>query len=328
MKSLRLIFVVAALCTAVGLMVWVAGQPQFEHPQARLAPEREAEPAADALRLALVPERDIFEQRRRYQALVDYLETKIDPPIRLVTLNTYDRVLSEFDKGRIDAAFVGSMVAALAYDRLNVRVVANPRLPGDVTQYRGVLFVKADSPIQSVEQLRGRQIAGVLATTAGDLYPIHLMHGAGMLDQPDAPRMRWVGTHDEVILEVIEGRVDAGAAKDLRLDAWEAEHGQGLIRRLAISNPVPNNALVVRSDMDDQLVQALRKALVTMHTDDDGRVALAKFGATRFESCSIDQYAAFFHMTEALGSAWDALGIQGPPPKTPSTVNASPGTSP
>lgn len=321
MKSLRLIFVIAALGTGAGLLFWIAGQPQGE--TTRFGAADHQAPAIDpgALRLALVPERDIFEQRRRHQVLADYLSTSIDHPIRLVTLNTYDRVLSEMAERRIDAAFVGSMVAVLAHDRLGTRVLANPRLPGDVTTYRGVLFVKADSPVQSIEQLRGLRLGGVPATTAGDLYPIYMMRQAGLLGQPDAPRMRWVGTHDDVIYEVMQGNVDAGACKNLRLDAWEAEHGPGLIRRLTVGDAVPNNALIVRGDMQAERIDALRSALLNMHQTEAGRITLSKFGALRFEPCDIEQFEAIYRMTNALGAAWSELGIDGPAPK-PLTDNA------
>lgn len=329
MKSVRLVFVIAALGTAIGLIFWIAGQPQGD--RTRLLNGQNHSPAEvdpAALKLALVPERDIFEQRQRYQVLADYLASAIDQPIQLMTLNTYDRVLSEMAQGHIDAAFVGSMVAVLAHDRLRVQVLVNPRLPDDVTTYRGVVFVKADSPIQSVQQLRGLQIAGVPATTAGDLYPIYLMHEKGLLQVADAPKMRWVGTHDDVIYEVIEGNVEAGACKNLRLNAWEAEHGKDKIRRLATGDEVPNNALIVRGDLPSARAHALRSALLKMHETEPGRIALAKFGAKQFEPCGIEQYQPIYRMTQAIGPAWKQLGIDGAPPKPVDVTTPTTGDEP
>jgi ABC-type phosphate/phosphonate transport system substrate-binding protein len=165
----------------------------------------------------------------------------------------------------------------------------------------------------------------VPATTAGNLYPIYLMHEAGLVGQTDAPRMRWVGTHDDVIYEVMQGNVDAGACKNLRLDAWESEHGQGLIRRLATGDAVPNNALIMRGDVKVERIEALQSALLGMHETEAGRLALAKFGAMRFEPCGIDQFEAIYRMTQAIEPAWSELGIDGPAPKQTDSAPDTPG---
>jgi len=315
MKRVHLIFAIAALAIFVGLIVWAALRPQA-------APDEQADglthhqrEATGALRIALVPERDIFEQRARYEALAAYLVERLDQPIDLVTLNTYDRVLRELAERRIDGAFVGSMVAVLAYDRLDARLVVKPVLPGGIDSYHGVMITPHDSPIHSIEDLAGGQIAGVRATTAGDLFPVYLLHDRGLVGRGDRVDIRWVGTHDDVIHEVVEGRCDAGAVKNLRLDDWLAKHPEVRLRAIARSEPVPNNALIMRRDIDAALIDRLSALLRSMHESELGRSALARFGAERFVSCTIEQYEAFYRMSAALGEAWSLLGVEGPAPR-------------
>jgi hypothetical protein len=178
--------------------------------------------------------------------------------------------------------------------------------------------VPESSPVRRVEDLAGRSIAMVKTTLAGDLFPIYAMHEAGLLKSAAPPRVVWVGTHDEVILETLAGRVDAGAVKNLRLDAFEATHPDVKIRRLATSDEVPNDALVVRGDLGPTVGAELRDVLLAMEKDPEGAQALKGFGAVRFVPCRLEEFATIYRMIEALGDQWERLGIDGPPPQRPS----------
>ncbi len=287
------------------------------------------------LYLGLIPERDIFAQRQRYRALADYLADALDRPVELVTSNTYHGALNDMARGRIDGAFMGSMVATLTLDQLQARVLVKPQTADGVTTYRGVIFVRDDSPIQTLDDLAGRSIAMVRTTTAGHLFPIYALARGGMLAGDDAVVMRWVGTHDQAIEEVFSGRVDAGAAKDLRIDAFESRHTGSRFRRLVSSEAVPNNALIVRRDLDDSQTEQLLRALLRMHEEEAGRQALSMFGAERFVPCGTDEYDAVHDMSGQLGEGWGRLGSPDAPPRVPSdathtqaAVDAHPEPSP
>ena len=306
------------LAAVVGGLVLLARPRRPDSATARKPVANHMDPAgADALRIGIVPERDIFAQRKRYRALADCLADELDRPVALVTFNTYDAILDSFAAKEVDAAFLGSMVSVLTMDRLGAKVVAKPEFPGPISTYRGVIFVRPDSPLEQVADLAGKSIAMVKTTTAGNLFPILLMKEAGVLDGRGDPRFVWVGTHDEVIMDVVEGRVDAGAAKNLRLDTFEAAHPELKMRRLARSEDVPNNALLLRVDVATELGPQLSEVLLAMHEDPAGRRALAGFGATRFVPCGAWEYEAVYDMVERLGDSWRLLGVDGPAPKRP-----------
>lgn len=273
---------------------------------------------ADAiLKIGLIPERDIFAQRKRYRALCDYLEKHLNRSVQLVSANSYQAVLADIEDGQIDAAFLGSLVASLSFDRLGTVPIVKPEVSGGISTYRGVIFVRQNSAIKSIDDLAGCSIAMVKTTTAGDLFPMFLLHERGLYDKVNQPKVAWVGTHDDVVMQVMLGNVDAGAAKNLRLDAMEKAHSGMRVRRLATSNDVPNNALVLRKEVAQKLGPQLAEVLLAMHTDLKGREALALFGAVRFLPCNSLEYSAIYDMAESLGSHWEDTGIDGPAPRRP-----------
>ena len=317
MKLIWVILTVVLVVLLAGLGVWVLRMPPGEDAGGRVAVGPPAAPGKEALRIGLVPERDIFQLRKRYLVLTGYLAGKLGRPVEVVTVNTYQAVMQDFAERKVDAAFLGSFVAVLTVDRQNAQVLVKPVAEGGVSTYRGVLIVPEGSPVRRVADLGGRSVAMVKTTAAGDLFPIWAMHEAGLLKSAAPPRLVWVGTHDDVILETLAGRVDAGAVKNLRLDAYEATHRDVKIRRLATSDEVPNDALVVRGDLGPTLGAELRDALLAMDTDPEGVRALKGFGAIRFVPCGLDEFAAIYRMVEALGDQWERLGIDGPPPRKP-----------
>lgn len=285
------------------------------------APETSAAPGPTAVfRIALIPESDPFTIRRRYRALANYLSPRLDRRVELAMVSTYEGALADFAEDasrRADAAFLGSLVAVLAMDRHGARVLVKPEFPGNTATYRSVLIVREDSPIRAVRDLTGRTLAQVRTTTAGNLFPAWLLSGEGLLGSPQAPRILWVGTHDQAAFAVAEGRADAGALKDTRLEPLLRTHPDWKLRVLASGAPVPSNGLLVRRGLDEALGAALRKALLGMSDEPEGRKVLATLGVVKYVPCEAREYAPIYEMSAGLAGQWKQTGIGGLPPRRP-----------
>jgi phosphonate transport system substrate-binding protein len=320
MKATWIILTALLVSTVVGLMAWLGHEPQRRQvvsdpvDSALDLPDLPAATGEPPFRIGIIPERDIFAQRHRHKALADYLAAQLGRPVEILTVNTYRAILDDFREQKVEAAFMGSLVAVLTMDRLKARVLVKPELPGGVTTYHGVLFVPESSPVQSIDDLVGRSLAMVKTTTAGDLFAFCHLAEHRLLGRPDAPRLVMVGTHDDVVAEVMAGRVDAGAVKNLRLDAFEQAHPDARIRRIHSCLPVPNNALVLRQDVSDAMGRRLSEILLRMNESETGSRALGVFGATRFVPCMPEEYASIYQMIAGLGTEWTRLDVDGPPP--------------
>jgi phosphonate transport system substrate-binding protein len=310
------IFAVSVLLTGLGALIWVTMKPA---PRTVTPAEASVLPAATqperVLRLDITPERNPVEQMRRYASLGQYLSGKLAWRVEFSVVNTYQAVLADLAEEKADGAFVGSMVGALAIDRLGVSVLVKPQTFGGVSTYRGVVFVPENSPIKSVDELAGHTLGMVRATTAGDLFPILLLREAHLLDRPDCPRLVYCGTHDDAVAAVLEGRVDAGAAKDLRLTAMLEANPAWKVRRLATSDPVPNNALILRGKAAAEVGAQLSAALLAMGDAAEGRGVLNKMGIERYVPCAAGEYGAVREMAGRLGPDWRRVGVEGPPPR-------------
>jgi phosphonate transport system substrate-binding protein len=302
------------ICVAAAMLFAAGCDRRGSTSPAPAAPATRPTTQADVIRIGLVPEQNIFKLHAAYDELAAYLSEKLGQPVKAVTLNTYENVLRDFEEKQVDAAFLGSLVSVLAMDRYGARVLLKPEQANRVSSYRGLILVREDTPIQSVEQLRGKSLAVVRTTYAGALFPVAELVRRGMYGSADAPKLVAAGTHDEAIAWLVAGRVDAAAVKDLRLEAYQAEHPAARFRTLTSCAPVPNNALVIRGDLAERLGPLLVAALKGMENDSQAKPALAALGAVRFVPCSADEYAPLFEMIRTVGPAWDAVGAAGAPP--------------
>lgn len=316
MKSAWIILAFSVVVSTVVVLDWISRIPTTGSETSAVEPTG-GPLSTEVIHIGIIPERDIFAQRRRYLALAKYAERNLNQTVDLMTANTYLGVLADFESNRLDAAFLGSLVAVLAMDRDNAMVSIKPMSPNGVSTYRGVIFVRDDSPLQNLNDLRGETIAMVRSTTAGDLYPIYELKRNNLLHVEDQPKILWVGTHDAVIRTVVEGNCDVGAAKDLRLDAYSAAPDAVAIRRLAVGPPVPNNALVLSSkSAGTRTGIALTELLLSMHELSGGKKVLAELGIRQFTPCSPLEYQPIMEMIDFLGDDWSALGIDGQEPAT------------
>lgn len=270
----------------------------------------------DPLRVGLVPDREIIANRQRTRILADYLAGQLGRPVELITGASYQTVLDDLRESRTDIAVLGSLITVLALDRLNVRLLCKTDLVNGGSTYAGVICVREESPVRDMSELAGRRIAMVRTTLAGNLFPVADFLRREMMEGDNAPRIVWVGTHDDAIMAMVDGSVDAAALKDARLDVWMRENPGKRLRVLARSLEVPESTWVARSDLAETGEQ-VASVLLRMDSTPEGRQVLSTYGAIRFVPTQLEEYRPVYGLIEQMGDAWDKLGIAGPAPKWP-----------
>lgn len=271
--------------------------------ESTLSPSRKSA-AAGVFTIAVVPELGAIEQERRYSGIARLIADELGIRTQLRHLDTYDRVLEEFDRGRIDAAVVGSLAYGKLRARWGVIPIARPEKNG-VSRYRGVIVARAGSDVRDVAGLRGKSLAFVPGTTAGDLFPRLLAPAAGGLARYFSRLVR-APSHSEAVLLVAQGRVDAAAVKDLVLQRMLAGSAElkARVQVVAASESVPENALVVHASLDPRLRERIRNVLLSAHRTEAGRRALQAVGADRFVPTAHEDYANLYAMAREAGFAF------------------------
>jgi len=246
----------------------------------------EAPPPAKPLLIGLIPEQNIFKQIERYEPLANYLASKIGAEVKLKVLARYGNIVDNFVSLRIDGAFFGSFSYALAQRKLGVEVLARPESLDGSSAYHGLIFVRKDSRIKSIKDMKGKRFVFVdKATTAGFLLPLAYFKAQGVKDyKAHFKETYFSGTHEDAIHDVLNKKADIGAAKNTvfeRLAQADKRISQDL-EILEKSPDVPENGLAVRKSLDPSVKEAIRETLLNMHNDPLGKTVLQNFGAGKF----------------------------------------------
>lgn len=272
--------------------------------QKESAPVRRAFGQQELL-IGLIPEQNIFRQRERYNMLRQYLSGRLGITVNFTSLSRYGNIIDRFAAERMDGAFFGSFTYGLAHQQLGVEPIVRPVNLDGTSTYHGYIFVRKDSGIRTLADMKGKRFAFVEhATTAGYLFPLAYFRANGIADpQHYLGPSFFAGSHDAAILAVLNREADIGAAKNTIFDQLAGENPrveQELIT-LATSGVVPQNCLAVRKDLDPDLKAELKRALLNMEQDPEGTEVLRKFGARGFVETVDRDYAYLYTLTSQVG---------------------------
>ncbi len=260
----------------------------------------------NSLVIGVLPEQNVFVQKKRYKPLAGYLSTSIGMNVRTRLLDSYDAIYSEMTTGKLDAAFFGSLNYTVMDSRLPIEPIARPQMRDGVSTYRGLIFTLKNSGItDDVKTWKNKRIALVnKSTTAGYLFPKWHLYQRGVKNfEGYFRKVIYTGSHDASILAVFYGDVDIGCAKDLIFNKFLEENPQ--IREkltvIATSLPVPSNTLGVNKDVDPKLRERLKDALLNADRTSEGKDALSLMGAARFIETKQTEYGPVYEMLRDLG---------------------------
>ncbi len=187
---------------------------------------------------------------------------------------SYAAAIEALCSGKADIVWLAPLSYVLAHDKCNAQVVFNAIRFGNAT-YRGQMIVNPNSGITKVEDVKGKKVAFTdPASTSGYLYPIALLlqHGVTLKDID----YTFAGGHTAAALAVYKGSVDAAftyvdARNSLEKDFPDIKKKTKVI---AVTDPIPNDTISVRPNMDPQVLAAFKKAMVEIAKTDEGKKVL------------------------------------------------------
>lgn len=189
--------------------------------------------------------------------LADKLQNKLGKPVQIYISKDYAGMVDALKKKKVDLAVLSALTYVVAEKETDVKVLLKKTWSNGPFYYSAVI-VRADSKIKKVKDLKGKTIAFVdHNSTSGYLYPeVYLRKNS--IEDKDFKNIQFSGNHAASIGLLEDKKVDAVAVfaddEKAKMGAWTrfAKAKNFKVRVLWISDPIPNDPIVVRQDFYDQ----------------------------------------------------------------------------
>jgi phosphonate transport system substrate-binding protein len=165
------------------------------------------------LTLAVIPAENASGTADRYAPLTDYLTKQIGVPVKLRIANDYAAVIEGQRAGNIQIGFYGpASFARATMTGVKLDPIVNQKHDTGASGYYSVIYVKADSPYKTIEDLKGKNLALVDPnSTSGNQAPRFFLKRAGYDVDKFFGKTFYAGSHENAVLALTQGTADAAA---------------------------------------------------------------------------------------------------------------------
>jgi len=233
-------------------------------------------PVRFAVALTISPQ----EGYQLYGDLTDALGQKIGRPVHLILRRTFSEVNDLVRSRQAEVAQLCSRGFLQGHADFGLTSLAIPVVKGRKNHVSYVI-VAAESEIGSPGEFEGKTFA--FADPHCAVEPLPARRGGQWLDEFLKRKLVITG-HDRAVRAVAEGLVD-GALVDGLVYAWLALTDPGQIAKTRVigqTAPYMNPPIVVHPALEPRLKEELRRAVLTLHEEQRGRMVLARLGIDRF----------------------------------------------
>jgi phosphonate transport system substrate-binding protein len=226
--------------------------------------------------------------------------------------NYYITVVEAFGTGRADMAIMNTFSYLLAHAKYGAHASLRVARRYGELSYRGEFIVRADAGIDSLRQLQGKTIAYVdPSSTSGYIYPKEMLRRIGVTPREEM----FANGHNQVVTKVYQGDVDAGAVFYSRPDTVTGEQLDARakvvteypdvyskVKVLALTDEIPNDPVVTRKDLPEDVRVKLINALLEFQSTAEGKRALLTIASVEgFVPTTDEEYEGVRELVQRYG---------------------------
>lgn len=252
---------------------------------AAFAQESDWREEVPVFRIGLLGGENEADRLRQHACQEAYLEERLGVDVELFPASDYAGVLQGLLAGQLEFAGLGSSGYAgiVLQDETAVEPLYTTMQIDGSLGYYSVMYVRADSDIESFEDMEGRTLAFADPnSTSGYLVPSYeLAQEIGPLEGYFG-ETGFGGGHEQAVVAVLQGQYDAGVTWTSGVGDINQGYSRGNLRSMVDrdmlnmdeiriiwqSNLITNGPRVIRSDLPQELKDLVMGAMMSLQTED------------------------------------------------------------
>jgi len=226
------------------------------------------------LTFAVIPAENASGVMDRYGPFMEYLSREIGTKVTIRVAQDYAAVIEGQRSGQIHIASYGPA----SYGRARMTGVQTTPFALTLnddgsTGYYSVFFVKANSPFQKIEDLKGKNLGLVDPnSTSGNMVPRMELDRRGIRPSEFFANVVYTGSHENAIIALGQGTVDVAAnswtsetLSNLRRMADKGMVKAEVFRIILKSDEIVNSPVAYLDSLPEDLKASIRTAFLEAH---------------------------------------------------------------
>lgn len=263
------------------------------------------------VKLYFVPAVDARMIADRSKVVKDYLERVTPYKFTVAIPASYIAVVEAFGTDRADVSGLNTFGYILANEKYGAEARLTSLRHGRPS-YRGQIIAKEGGAIQSLKDIDGKRFAYVdPSSTSGYLLPAKLFRDRGI--KPG--KVVFASKHDNVITQVYQGQVDAGATFYSPPEGGEIQDARRLVRTqfpdvekkikiIELTDEIPNDPIVFRKDLPLEMKEKITSAFLSFMKTEEGQKSFQDiYGITDLKEIRDKDYDGVREMLKSLGQS-------------------------
>ncbi len=219
------------------------------------------------------------------ECLVKRYEALLGVPVKLFPAADYAGVIEGLLGGTLDYAELGASGYSAVYlaNPDAVEPIATTVQTDGSSGYHSVMVARADSGIETLDDMKGKRLGFADPnSTSGYLIPSVTLPKQGYPIEDFFGETSFSGGHEQNVLAVLNGDVDAGVTWTSGVGEWEEGYTSGNLRKMVdkglldmndlkllwTSPLIPNGPLVLRTSLPQDIKEKIIASMMSMPKDD------------------------------------------------------------
>ncbi|WP_188456855.1 phosphate/phosphite/phosphonate ABC transporter substrate-binding protein [Virgibacillus oceani] len=231
----------------------------------------------ETLVMGFVPSQDSDTIADTVKPLADELSDVLGIPVEGKVMVDYNSLVEAMGANQVQIGFIPAFGYVLANEQYGVEVILKSERFGSGT-YKAQYVVRADSGIESLEDLKGKRWAYAdKGSTSGYLFPANQLmqefgyDSAAELETDFFSNTLPAGGHDSAAIAVYEGDADVATTFDDVRTELEGDYPDVMdkLKVIGYTEEIPNDTISVTKELDDELVQKIKDAFLGFNENED-----------------------------------------------------------
>jgi len=224
-----------------------------------------------------------------YQPLVDYINKNIPTiQLKLEASRNYAAYNKKLFSGHFDFSLPNPYQTVQSLKH-GYKIFGKM---GDDQNFKGIILIRKDSNIKTVEDLKGQTISYPAPTAlAATMLPQYFLFKQGIDINKDI-KNSYVGSQESSIMNLYLNKSVAAATWPPPWESFKKDRPL-IANKLKIkweTQSLPNNGLVVKKNIPEELINKVATLLFNLHTTKEGQKILKPMELSKFEKADEETY--------------------------------------